>query len=90
MNRTEESFPSSRKSKKEKPAEESGSIFASSSPSPYAEESMGNTTENNGSSGEWVNYSFFGNNFLVIFLVILLIFPAIGMLIMSFLGNTYK
>ena len=85
MNRTEESFPSSRKSKKEKLVE--GSIFPSPSlspsPSDYAEENTGNTNSS-------VNTSFFGNNFVIIILVILLIFPAIGMLIMSFLGNTYK
>ena len=93
MNRTEESFPKSRKSKKEELVE--GSLFSSNSPSaspsasPYSKQSMGNT-ENIGSSGESINYFFSGNNFVIIILVILLIFPAIGMMIMTFLGNTYK
>jgi hypothetical protein len=84
MNRTEESFPSSRKSKKEKLVE--GSIFSSPSPSSdYTEESTNASTDSS------TNVSFFGNNnFVIILLVILLVFPAIGMMIMSFLGNTYK
>lgn len=89
MNRTEESFPGSRKSKKEKTVEESGSIFSLPSSSSYVEGSMGNT-ENIGSSGESTNSSLIGNNFVIILVVILLIFPAIGIMIMSFLGNTYK
>jgi len=89
MNRTEESFPNSRKSKKEKSVEESesGSIFSSlssSSPSPSP------SLDSNETMNTSTNPSFFGNNFMIILLVILLIFPAIGMMIMAFLGNTYK
>jgi len=88
MNRTEESFPSSRKSKKT-----ANSISEEIPISLSLGSNQANTPEEKsylGSSGEPANYSFFGNNFLIIFLVILLIFPAIGMMIMSFLGNTYK
>ena len=83
MNRTEESFPSSRKSKK---IAESESVSVFSSPSLDSTETMNMNTSTNSSN----NTSFFGNNFVIIILVILLVFPAIGMMIMTFLGNTYK
>jgi len=85
MNRTEESFPSSRKSKKASDSvSESVSVF--SSPSLDSTETMNTSTNTSNTT----NTSFFGNNFVIIILVILLIFPAIGMMIMTFLGNTYK
>ena len=93
MNRTEESFPKSRKSKKEERIGESGSFFSAPSLSFSKNEetsSSSNTPEPIGSSGESTNTSFFTNNFMIILLVILLVFPAIGMMIMAFLGNTYK
>ena len=88
MNRTEESFPSSRKSKKENRFEES--LFSSPSPLSFSKQEEASASASASASGESTNTSFFLNNFVIIILVILVIFPAIGMMIMTFLGNTYK
>ena len=94
MNRTEESFSSRRNnseegSRKSKRGSNSISDVMSLSMSSNREGKNENLDDISPSSPSTSNTSFFGNNTVAIVLVILLVFPAIGLTILSFLGNTY-
>jgi hypothetical protein len=93
MNRTEESF--SKKNKKvassldisQSPSSITAAASAAAATVPSNERVSAATTT---AASSEPSTSIFGNYFLIILVVILLAFPAIGMMVMSILGNTYK